>query len=79
VSRRLVVPSLVLAGAVVAVVGSAQLERAARRAIGMPARHPERVSGSDWAARRGHFPRWAAELAELANPADIIESTWRDT
>jgi hypothetical protein len=75
VSRRLVVPSLALIGAAAAVVGAAQLERAARRAIGMPARHPERVSGSDWAARRGHFPAWAAELADAA---DIIESTWRD-
>lgn len=50
-------------------------ERQARRLLGIPARHPERVTGSDKAAQRGHFPQWARELeADGIDAGEIINA-----
>lgn len=52
-------------------------ERQARRVFGVPANHPERITGSDKAGQRGHFPLWAAELAEDGIDAGQIISDYR--
>lgn len=53
-------------------------ERDSRRLAAMPRRHPERLSGSDRAARRGGFRLLAAELWPDGEWAAVIEEHWRE-
>lgn len=71
--------AIAAAGLLAAVVMFRRLrEHDSRRAAGMPSRHPERLSGSDRAARGEGFRLLAAELWPDGEWAAVIEEHWRE-
>jgi hypothetical protein len=52
-------------------------ERAARAALGMPARHPEHVTRKPGRAEWRQFAAWLAELWPNDEYTAIVADTWR--
>jgi hypothetical protein len=77
-TRRLRLAGSILAARLLRRLAPGKSERDARRAVGMPARHPERIT-RDLAAGQDE---WLAELASELWPDDeytiIVAELWRD-
>jgi hypothetical protein len=52
-------------------------ERIARAAVGMPAEHPELVTGKPGRAEWNLFTAWLAELWPLDEYTAIVAEAWR--